>query len=121
MQEYVEENGQRNALPTELFDDLVKRLESGTLRAAVKLLPNNGDTMLIGDLTGLRRFVFDGNDYDVLSLVVAEPIRRHYSRAAPVQTRNVNRTCPFEAVFTIQIFGYGEDKTKLAMVYSRAD
>ena len=121
MQEYVGKNRQCNVLPKELFDDLAKRLESGTLRAAVKLLPGNGNTTLIGDLTGLRRFVSGGEEYDVLSLVVAEPIRRRYSSAVPTQKRNVNRTCPFEAVSTIQIFGYGDNPNEFATVYSKVD
>ena len=119
MQEYVGENRQRNVMPAELFADLAERLKSGTLRVAVRLLPNNGNTTLIGDLTCLSRFVFGGKDYDVLSLVVAEPIRRSYSSAVPTQKRNVNRTCPLEAVSTIQIFGYGENKNKFATAYSR--
>ena len=110
----------RNALPQELFDDLAKRLENGTLRTAVGLREDNGNTTMIGQLTGLTRFIFGGEAYDVLSLIVEEPTnKKRYSRIMPAQTKNVTRSCPLEAVARIQIFGYNVPD-KFAIVYERA-
>ena len=108
MQEHIEENRQHSALPKELFDDLAKRLKSGPLRATVELSSYRSNTTLIGNLTDLWRSVLNGKDYDFLSLVVTF-----------AWIKKVYRTYPLEAVSTIQIFGYGENKDKFVTVYSR--